>query len=83
MYFHDGEYSAVEQKRTILPKFLNTTLGIITRGRMRERERGGEFKGKERQLGIGERGERERQMDWSNDQKAQEGLAPLPLQTGC
>ena len=34
-------------------------MGIIIRGRMRERERGGEFKGKERQLGIRERGERE------------------------
>ena len=45
LYFHDGEYSAVEQKQTILPKFSITTLGIIIRGRMRERERGKEFKG--------------------------------------
>ena len=43
---------------------------------MRERERGEEFKG-ERET-IGDRGERGKtQMDWSNDQKAQEGLAPV------
>ena len=45
LYFHDGEYSAESKKRTILPKFSITTLGIIIRGRMRERERGKEFKG--------------------------------------
>ena len=75
MYFHDGEYSAVEQKRTILPKFSNTTLGIIIRGRMRERERGKEFKGERETIGDW-RERRERQMVWSNDQKAQEGWAP-------
>ena len=47
-----------------------------------EWERGREkknLKGKERQSGIGERGGR--QMDWSNDQKAQEGLGPPPHAT--
>ena len=49
------------KKRTILPKFSNTTLGIIIRGRMRETERGKEFKGGKRDnWGIGERGERDR-----------------------
>ena len=67
-----------EQKNTtFLPKFSKTTLGIIIRGRKRERERRQVFKGKERQLRIGERGER--QEDWSNDQRAQEGLAPASL----
>ena len=51
LYFHDGEYSAEEQKQTILPKFSNTTLGIIIRGRMRERERGKEFKGERETIG--------------------------------
>ena len=46
---------------------------------MREREREENLKGKERQLGIGKRGER--QMDWSNDQRAQEGLGPRPHAT--
>ena len=47
-----------------------------------EKEREGEnLKGTERQLGIGERQERLRKR--SNDQKAQEGLAPRPLQTSC
>ena len=42
-----------------------------------ETERVGKnLKGKERQLGIGEIGGR--QEDWSNDQKAQEGLGPRP-----
>ena len=44
---------------------------------MRERERGGEFKG-ERETIEDWRERGERQMDWSNDQKAQEGLAPRP-----
>ena len=69
-------------KRTILPKFSNTTLGIIIRGRMRERERGGEFKGKRETIGNW-RERRERQMEWSNDQKAQVGLGPRPMRAGC
>ena len=51
-------------KQTILPKLLITTLGIIIRGSMRERERTGEFKEDrtsivEGQLGILERERRE------------------------
>ena len=70
------------KKRTILPKFSNTTLGIIIRGRMRERERGKEFKGERETIGDW-RERRERQMVWSNDQKAQRGLGPPPPATGC
>ena len=44
---------------------------------MRERERGEEFKG-ERETIEDWRERGERQMDWSNDQKAQEGLGPRP-----
>ena len=64
-----------EQKNTtFLPKFSKTTLGIIIRGRKKERERRQEFKGKERQLGIGERGQRERES--GQRPRAQEGLGP-------
>ena len=49
---------------------------------MGEGERGEEFKG-EREIIEDWRERGERQMDWSNDQKAQEGPGPRPQQTDC
>ena len=51
-------------------------MGIIIRGRKKDREREREFKGKERQLGIGrERIEKERVV---KDQEPKKGWAPRP-----
>ena len=66
-----------EQKNTtFLPKFSKTTLGIIIRGRKRERERRQVFKGKERQLRIGERGKRE--TEWSKTKSPRRAGPPAP-----
>ena len=54
-------------------------MGIIIRGRKKERERRREFKGEDRQLGIGEReGERERVVNDQEPKKAYKSLKAFP-----
>ena len=65
-----------KKNTTFLPKFSKTTLGIIIRGRKRERERRQVFKGKERQLRIGERGKRE--TEWSKTKSPRRAGPPAP-----
>ena len=51
-------------------------MGIIIRGRKKQREGRQEFKGKERQLGIEERGQRERVV---KDQEPKKGMNEDPM----
>ena len=64
-----------QKKRNFLPKFSKTTLDIIIRDKKTEREGRGEFKGKGRQL---EMGERWKKREWSMTKSPRRAGPPAP-----